>query len=82
MNRIIYGIEYILYGRGRTFDQIVLSYDSTFSEPYIHQNFTLVLMDGRISSVDSVKELYTSHLLNKSKIKLVSYKDIGQVVPS
>ena len=64
-------------GRGRTFDQTVLSYDSTFSEPYIHQDFTLVLMmDGRISSV-TVKELYIAHLLQKSKIKLVSYKYIG-----
>ena len=64
-------------GKERSFDQIVLSYDSTFSEPYIHQDFTLVLMDGRISSVDGVKELYTLHLLKKSKIKLVNYKDIG-----
>ena len=62
---------------GRTFGQIVHSYDSTFSEPYIHQDFTLVLKDGRILSVDTVKELYTLHLLKKSKIKLVSYKDIG-----
>ena len=64
-------------GKGRTFDQIVHTYDSTFSEPYIHQDFTLVLKDTRPASVDSVKELYTLHLLKKSKIKLVSYKDIG-----
>ena len=63
-------------GKGKTFDQIVLSYDSTFSEPYIHQDFTLVLMDGRISSV-TVKELYIAHLLQKSKVKLINYKDIG-----
>ena len=64
-------------GKGSTFDQIVHSYDSIFSEPYIHQDFTLVLKDGRTASVDCVKELYTLHLLKKSKIKLVNYKDIG-----
>lgn len=77
MNRIIYGIEYILYGEGMTFEQIVHTYDSTFSEPYIHKDFTLVFKDTTTASIDTIKELYTLHLLKKSKIKLVSYKDIG-----